>query len=74
VAHAAVALDFTQSVNRLADLASQWTLDRKVTLEQASQTAQLVLVQLTSLFGRVDLRLDTRIPSNGRSNAVQVLK
>ena len=74
VPHPTVALDFSQSMDRLTHLPSKWTFDRVVAFEQARQTAQLIFVQLTSLFGRIDLGLNTRFSCYRWTNAIKILK
>ena len=69
-----VAFDFAKTMNRLSNLTTQRTFDRVVALEQASQTAQFVLVEFPSFLSRVNLRFDARLSGNRRANAVEILK
>ena len=74
VPHPSIALDFSETVNRLTDLTTKWTFDREITLEQTRQAAQLILIQFPRLFGWVDFGFHTRFSSNRRSDAVEILK
>jgi hypothetical protein len=69
-----VAFDFSETVNRLPDLSTQWTLDGVIPLQQTGQTAEFVLVQLSSLLCRVDFCLHASFSSDVRSYAIEILK
>jgi hypothetical protein len=43
-----VAFDFSETVNRLPDLSTQWTLDGVIPLQQTGQTAEFVLASFSS--------------------------
>jgi hypothetical protein len=74
MSHTSIALDFTQSMDRLTDLAAQWTFHRKVTFKQRRQPAQFVFIQLASTFIRINVRLFTNFPSNERAHTIKIGK
>jgi hypothetical protein len=61
-------------MDRLANLTSQGPFDRVVPLQKTGEAAEFVLIQLSGLLGRANLRLYTSLPSNGWTNAVKILK
>jgi hypothetical protein len=69
-----VTFDFSETVNRLPDLSTQWTLDGVIPLQETCQAAQLVLVQLTSLLCGVDFGLNASFPGDVRAYAIEILK
>jgi len=74
VPDAPIALDFSQSMDALSDLAAQWAFHRVIAFEQGGKTAQFIFIQVSSLFRRIDLGLYARFPGDDRANTVQILK
>jgi hypothetical protein len=72
--HTSVALDFSQAMNALSDLTTKWTFDRVFSLEQAGQSAQLVLVQFSRLLRDVNFRFDASFSRYSWPDAIQILK